>query len=231
MLNRTLKCVILDDEFLAGKLIHSYAVKTEGLDIVLRTTSAAEAAEYLTAHQVDLIFLDVQMPELTGIELMERFSYPQLKVILITAYAEYALQGYEHQVIDYLLKPVTFERFSTAVKRAKERISTQPFNDKSFLFVKTAYRLQRIAFDDILYIEGLRDYFAIYTRNGKILSLERMKNLLQELPEKDFLRIHKSYIINVNQVDYIERGRIVVNKEYLPIGDTYKQQVMERLGL
>ena len=229
--DRTIRCVILDDEFLAGKLISGYAEIIGGLNIVLRTTSALEAVDFIKEQNVDLIFLDVQMPEMTGIQLMELIPYAQLKVILVTAYAEYALHGYDHQVIDYLLKPVTFERFSTAVQRARERISTATPIEKQFLFVKTAYRLQRVAFDDILYIEGLGDYFAINTKSEKILSLERMKNIQQVLPGNTFLRIHKSYIINTDKVDYIERGRIVINKEYLPIGETFKQQVMEQLGL
>lgn len=230
MNNHNIRCVILDDEYLAGKLISSYVEKINGLNLLLRTTSSQEVIDFLQHQQADLLLLDVQMPEQSGIDLMKQLSHLPLKIILITAYAEYALEGYEYNVIDYLLKPVTFERFRLAIEKAKERIALQG-TVPDFLFIKTEYRHQKVAFSDILYIEGLRDYFAVHTKNGKILSLERMKNILRVLPGQTFLKIHKSYIINITHIDFIEKGRIVINKTYLPVGETFKAEVYARLNI
>lgn len=153
-------------------------------------------------------------------------------MILTTVHTQYALPSYEHEVVDYLLKPITFERFTIAVNKVRERFFRQDESDQpDHLFVKVEYRLQKIKFDSILYIEGLRDYIAFHTTNGKILSLENMRNMEQVLPPNKFTRIHKSFIINKDHIDYLERGRIVINKEYLPIGDTYREHVMKQLGL
>ncbi len=229
-----IRCVVLDDEFLAVKLISGYVEQTDGLLLSLKTTNAIEAVEAIQNGLADLVFLDVQMPEITGIEVMRIIRNTEAKVILTTAYTQYALDGYEHDIIDYLLKPVTFERFLIAVNKAKARLSA-PFIHKpealtDYIFVKTEYRLQKVALSSILYLEGLGDYIAFHTINGKILSLERMKNMDEVLPAS-FLRIHKSYIININNIDYVERGRIVINKEYLPVGETYKESVKNKLGI
>lgn len=227
-------CIVVDDEFLALKLIGGYVEQTAGLQLVLKTTNAIEAVEAIQNGRADLVFLDVQMPEITGIEVMRIIRNTEAKVILTTAYAQYALDGYEHDIIDYLLKPVTFERFLIAVNKAKARLSApsihKPEAVTDYIFVKTEYRLQKVALSSILYLEGLRDYIAFHTTNGKVLSLERMKNMDDVLPAS-FLRIHKSYIININNIDYVERGRIVINKEYLPVGETYKESVRNKLGI
>ena len=232
MPNKLLRCIVIDDEPLALKLICDYVEKTKGLQLVLKTTRAADAIKPIQQGEADLIFLDIQMPEITGIVFMDIISTSMAKVILTTAYPQYAIAGYEHDVIDYLLKPITFERFTIAVNKAHERLFK---NDESgqpdHLFVKVEYRLQKVLFSSILYIEGLRDYIAFHTSNGKILSLENMKHMEEVLPPGKFIRIHKSFIINKDHIDYLERGRIIINKEYLPIGDTYKKRVMKQLGL
>ena len=230
-----IRCIVLDDEFLAVKLLNGYIEQTGGLKLVLGTTKASEAIELIKNGLADLIFLDVQMPEITGIELMNITRNFDSKVILTTAYSQYALEGYEHDIIDYLLKPITFDRFLKAVNKAKARLqvtpSKPPVSTPDFIFVKTEYRLQKVMLANILYLEGLRDYIAFHTTAGKILSLERMKNMDELLPQNSFIRIHKSYIININNIDYLERGRIVINKEYLPIGETYKETVRVKLGI
>lgn len=233
--NALIRCIVLDDEFLAVKLLGGYVEQTAGLKLALSTCSATEAIAAIKNSLADLIFLDVQMPEITGIELMNITRDFETKVILTTAYTQYAIEGYEHDIIDYLLKPITFERFLTAVNKAKLRLHTistaKPFPSADYIFIKTEYRLQKVALSDILYFEGLRDYIAVYTKTGKILSLERMKNMEEILPQNSFLRIHKSYLINMNNIDYLERGRIIINKEYLPIGETYKELVRVKLGI
>jgi len=230
-----IRCIVLDDEFLAVKLLSGYIEQTGGLKLVLATTKASEAIGLIKSGLADLIFLDVQMPEITGIELMTITRNFDTRVILTTAYTQYALEGYEHDIIDYLLKPITFDRFLIATNKTKSRLQTipsiSPINTPDYIFVKTEYRLQKVALANILYLEGLRDYIAFHTTAGKILSLERMKNMDNLLPQNTFLRIHKSYIINISNIDYIERGRIIINKEHLPIGETYKEMVRTKLGI
>jgi len=243
---RPIRCVIVDDEPLAVALIADYVSKTPGLETVLRTTHVLEALQAVQEGKADLIFLDVQMPELTGIQFM-KIIRQACKVILTTAYAQYALDGYEHDVIDYLLKPVTLDRFMIAVQKAKERLHSHGNNIESssqsqqqpsrikevsaHIFIKSEYRIQKVDLADIHYISALRDYIAVHTVTGKILSLESMRNMEELLPVQQFIRIHKSYIINRDRIEYIERGRVVINKEYLPIGDTYREKLMARLGI
>lgn len=226
-----IRCIVLDDEYLAVKLISGYVTKSAGLELTLSTTNASEALAAIQKENADLIFLDVQMPEITGIELMQLTSNNRIKVILTTAYAQYALDGYENDIIDYLLKPITFERFTAAVNKAKERLSNKTIAQHDFIFIKTEYRLQKVTLNSILYLEALGDYIAFHTANGKILSLERMKNMNELLPQQNFLRIHKSYIINIDHINFIERGRIIINNEYLPVGETHKDIVRAKLGI
>jgi len=234
MENRSLiRCIVLDDEFLAAKLLGDYVEQTAGLQLVLKTTNAPETIAAIQNGLADLIFLDVQMPEITGIEVMRIIRNTETKVILTTAYQQYALDGYEHDIIDYLLKPITFERFLIAVNKAQTRLGTtpEPKPATDYIFIKTEYRLQKTPLSAIRYLEALGDYIAFHTTAGKILSLERMKNMDEALPQNNFLRIHKSYIINIDHIDYLERGRIVINKEYLPIGETYRESVRLKLGI
>src|SRR5215217_518321 len=220
----SISCVVVDDEFPAIKLLADYVEKTSGLELVLKTTSALQALSYLNENKTDLVFLDVQMPELSGIALMNIIKNTGTKVILTTAYTEYAIAGYEHDIADYLLKPITFERFLIAVAKVRTRINSEQTagvqeQTPPYIFIKTEYRIQKVLLASIQYIEGLGDYITLHTTSGKILSLERMKNMEEILPSASFLRIHKSYIINIDQVDYLEKGRIIINKEYLPVGE------------
>jgi len=224
-----IRCIIVDDEPLAVALLADYVMKTPGLEIVLRTTHVLEALQAVQENKADLLFLDIQMPELTGIQFL-KIIRNRCKVILTTAYTQYALDGYEHDVADYLLKPITLDRFMIAVQKAKERLIT-PARKQDHIFIKTEYRVQRVDLAAIHYIEALRDYVAVHTGTGKILSLESMKHMEEMLPEDQFIRIHKSYIINCSRIDFLERGRVVIGKEYLPIGDTYKEKVKMKLGL
>jgi DNA-binding LytR/AlgR family response regulator len=227
-----IKCIAIDDEPLALKLICDYIERTKDMQLLDKTTKANCGISLVQNSDVDLIFLDVQMPDINGMEFMRIVKRPGVKMILTTVHTQYALPSYEHEVVDYLLKPITFERFTIAVNKVRERFFRQDESDQpDHLFVKVEYRLQKIKFDSILYIEGLRDYIAFHTTNGKILSLENMRNMEQVLPPNKFTRIHKSFIINKDHIDYLERGRIVINKEYLPIGDTYREHVMKQLGL
>lgn len=232
---KPLRCLILDDENPAVQLLAEYVRKSPGLELVLATTKSAPVLELIAQEGADLLFLDIQMPELTGIEIMQIIGQGSTKVVLTTAYEEFALDGYTYNVVDYLLKPITFERFAIAINKAKERFqvpATAPQPPATtFIFVKTEYRIKKIEVASILYIEALGDYITLYLPDEKILSLERMKNIEAILPADDFIRIHKSFIINIRHIDYLERGRVVINKNYLPIGEAYKDVVKVKLGI
>ena len=238
-----LSCLIVEDEPLARNLITQYVQKVPSLNLVKACSNPLEAIEILRGTHVDILFLDVQMPEITGITLL-KILQKKPYVILTTAYSEYALEGYELEVSDYLLKPITFERFLKAVERAtirlnttnitstitneNEKINTEKINNNNeliqpFIFVKDGTKLVKIKLSDIMYIEGLKDYISIYTPNKKIVSLQRIKVLEAQLPENQFIRIHNSYIVALAWIDSIHKERVEIGKTLLPISDTYRK--------
>jgi DNA-binding LytR/AlgR family response regulator len=225
----TFSCIIIDDEPRALELIDSYVSRTPDLRLVLKTQSASDGLNAILANRPDLVFVDVQMPLISGIELIGRIRDSPTKAIITSAYPEYAIEGFDLDVVDYLLKPVTFERFTMAVTKFRLK-SSGSLHKVDHIFVKVEHRLQRIQLSSVSYIESLRDYVAFHTGKGKILTLDSMKNMELLLPATQFIRIHKSFIINMEHIDYLERGRIVINKQYLPIGDTYREKVMKTLG-
>jgi two-component system, LytTR family, response regulator len=238
-----LSCLIVEDEPLARNLMTQYVQKVPSLDLVKACSNPLEAIEILRGTHVDILFLDVQMPEITGITLL-KILQKKPYIILTTAYSEYALEGYELEVSDYLLKPITFERFLKAVERAtmrltttnitatitneNEKINAEKINNNSeliqpFIFVKDGTKLVKIKLADIMYIEGLKDYISIYTPNKKIVSLQRIKILEAQLPENQFIRIHNSYIVALAWIDSIHKERVEIGKTLLPISDTYRK--------
>jgi DNA-binding LytR/AlgR family response regulator len=229
-----IRCIVIDDEPLAVKLLSDYIRKTPALELVFTTTKVLDALPLVQEGKADLLFLDIQMPELSGLQFMNIIGN-NCKVIVTTAYNEYALQGYEHDVVDYLLKPITFERFMIALQKARLRLqevapvaASGPATDQ-YIFVKTEYRIQKIELRSILYIEALRDYIAFHTTGDKILSLETMRRMEEVLPTQQFIRIHKSYMVNKDNIDFLERGKVVVKGAYLPVGDTYKENLLLRV--
>jgi DNA-binding LytR/AlgR family response regulator len=228
--NRLIRCVVLDDEHPAIRLLASYIAETPGLVLALKTTRPNDAITTVTNGNADLLFLDIQMPEIRGIELMELIKETGIKIIITSAYAEYAIDGFNNNVVDYLLKPITFERFLIAVSKAKNVIYGNDGNCPGHLMLKTEYRLQKTDFSSILYIEALGDYLIFFTTSGKVITLERMKNLEQLLPSDHFLRIHRSFVVNVNRIDFLEKGKIAIGKNRLPVGETYKEKVRSFLG-
>jgi two-component system LytT family response regulator len=228
---KLIRCIVVDDDHPATRLLSGYVKRTPGLQLVLQTTSSPDALDAINKGLADLVFLDIQMPDMTGIELIQSIKAVQTKVIFTTAYTAYALDGFEYDVIDYLLKPITYERFLTAIGKARQRLVTaMPQPCSGHLMLKTEYKVQRTDFSSILYIEGLGDYLMFYLSTGKLMTLERMKNMEQELPPACFIRIHKSYIINITRIEYFEKGKIVINGKSLPVGDTFKAAVRSRLG-
>jgi DNA-binding LytR/AlgR family response regulator len=227
-----IRCIAIDDEPLALQLVCDYIRKTPLLELTYSTTKPLEALQIINSDKVDLIFLDVQMPDISGFHFLQLIKN-KCKVVLITAYQEYALQGFDHDVLDYLLKPISFERFLAAVQKAKERMASgSEKNGSNYFFVKTEHKAQKIKYEDVIYIEGLRDYVVISTVNsGKILSLQPMRLFEEMLSKRYFIRIHKSYIISIEKIDYIEKNRVKINDLLLPIGETYKEEFLKTIGV
>jgi two-component system LytT family response regulator len=244
----TLKCIAVDDEPLALDIIEDYISKVPFLELVKRTENAIEALQLVQAGGIDLVFLDIQMPDLTGIQFL-KIANNKASYILTTAYSQYALESYDLNVSDYLLKPIAFDRFYKAVEKVHNQhkatvepapvvpvpavastpsaAAVQPVQD--FIFVKTEHKIQKIELDDILYIEGLKDYISIYTKTERIITLQNMKKMEETLPSHEFIRVHKSYIIALDKIESIERSRITICSKIIPIGDTYRDEFFKHI--
>jgi DNA-binding LytR/AlgR family response regulator len=227
-----IRCLIVEDEPLARNLLVDYVKKVSHLELVEACATPLHALEVLRTNQIDLMFLDIQMPEITGITLLKTLQYKPL-VILTTAYSEYALEGYDLDVVDYLLKPITFDRFLKSVERAGQRMRSHattppsPSETNSFVFIKDGTKLIKINYDDILFVEGLKDYVTIVTKTQKIVSLQRLKALEAQLPADRFIRIHHSYIISIKAVDAIHKGEVQIGTHLIPISDSYRKAFRE----
>lgn len=229
---KTINCAIVDDEPLAVELLASYVAKIPFMNLVGKYSNATDALKGVAEQPVDLIFLDIQMPELNGLEL-SRMLPESTRIVFTTAFEQYALDGYRINALDYLLKPITFATFLEACNKALQWFSltrqqepataSQPEEIKS-IFVKSEYKLLQINLDDIRYIEGLKDYVKIYTEQSQhpILSLMNMKAMEKMLPTSRFIRVHRSFIVSKEKIREIDRNRIVFGDVYIPIGDSYK---------
>ncbi len=229
-------CLIVDDEFLARKLIQNHADNIPELNVIQQCSSALEAAQCLKTNAIDIIFLDIQMPKLSGIDFVKTLQNPP-KIILTTAYSEFALQGYELNIIDYLLKPVTFERFYKAVLKAIEILELESVNDLTTtdldsqnILVKSKHLLIKIRISDILYIESMHKYVKIFTSDNKYTTLFSLSAIEKELPSNLFYRCHRSFLINLNKVELIEGNKIVVQNYKVPISKTNKAELISKLG-
>lgn len=232
-----IRCLVVDDEPLALDILTDYIEKVPFLKLISATTSAFEALAIAQKDEIDLIFLDVQMPELTGIQFLKIIN-GKCNVILTTAYSQYALDGYELDVADYLLKPIAFDRFYKSVLKVQntiQQVSPQApvkvidNTINSFIFVKTEHRIQKIYLDDILYIEGLKDYISIFTKTERVITLQHMKKMEESLPAGRFIRVHKSYIVSIDKIESIERSRIQIGNKIIPIGDTYRDNFFKTI--
>ena len=228
--------IAIDDEPLALHLVTGYIQRTPGLKLLGGFDNPLDAIEFMTQETIDLIFVDIQMPDLSGLE-FTRSLVRGSKVIFTTAYDKYALDGFRLDVVDYLLKPFSYEEFLKAVQKVQKLIKLekgvpdQVEANNEFLFLKSDYKIKRINFNDILYIEGLKDYVKVYTQNTvkPVMSLTTMKLLESKLPESRFMRVHRSFIVNLKKIDTIERSRIVFGKTYIPVSDQYKDKFQEFL--
>lgn len=224
----TINCIIIDDEPLAVQLIQDHSRKIASLNVLYAGSDVYQAIDIINKQDIDLIFLDIQMPELTGMELMQMFNRHH-NFIITSAYQEYALDAFQFHVVDFLLKPISFHRFCQSVEKFIQwqetfRIAEEPDS----LFVKADRKHYKIAFDNIVYIEGLKDYIRIHTTEEKIMILENMKDIFDKLPANKFIRIHRSYIIPTNKIKLIDGNRIQMqNLEFVPVGETYRKLVAE----
>lgn len=233
-----LNCWIVDDEPLALSLLESYVQKTSFLKLTGKFSSALSAMKYLAKEKVDILFLDIQMPEVNGMD-FARLVNDHTRVIFTTAFSEYALEGYKVSALDYLLKPFSFTDFLTAAKKAllwfemtEKKTRVDATYESSGIFVKSDYKLLHVLYDDILYIEGLKDYVKIFTgsRSKPVLSLISLKTLEEELPPDRFIRVHRSYIIQKNKILSIKKKCIYIGEKQIPMGDTYRKQFLTEIG-
>jgi DNA-binding LytR/AlgR family response regulator len=228
-----MKCIIADDEKLARSLMESYVQKVPFLELVGTFKNGLEVNEFLQENEIDLLITDIQMPEILGTDLVKTLTHPPL-VIFTTAYKDYAIEGFELSAIDYLLKPFPFERFLTAANKAKELFDAQHSNKdvslkKDYLTIKADHKLYKVQYADIKYIEGQREYVSFHTPAGRITALMSLKKLEESLPSELFIRCHKSYIINKKMVEALEGNALVIKDKSIPIGQSYKERVVQEV--
>ena len=235
-----INCIVVDDEPLAIEKLTDYIERIPYLKLQASFDNAIDALEYLRDKKTELVFLDIQMDKFTGIQLLEILRNPP-KIVITSAYENYALKGYELDVSDYLLKPIAFERFLKAVNKVSEEIRTErvskptsaPVNpgkpSPDFMFVKADYHMHKIRFDDILYIEGMKDYLRLHLPTERIMTLMSFLKMEKVLPPEKFMRVHKSYIISLDKIERIERNTILIGEQKIPIGNKYKREFLDFL--
>lgn len=231
------KCLVVDDEVLARQLIQTHLTHIPNLELTYSCSSAIEAGQYLQSNKIDLLFLDIQMPKLNGIDFLKSLVHPP-KVILTTAYSEFALEGYELNVIDYLLKPITFERFQKATNKALELFNLENFIKEpsiikaadTSIVIKSSHQLIKINMGEILYIEGLHKYVKIITKEKKYTSLIGLTVIENELPKNQFYRCHRSFIINLDKINLIEGNQIKIDLFSIPISKNNKEELISKMG-
>jgi DNA-binding LytR/AlgR family response regulator len=242
----TIDCIAIDDEPLALDLIRDYAKRIPYLNLIATFDNALDSLDFLKMNHVHLMFLDIQMEELTGIQLVSVLKEKPL-VVFTTAYDQYAVKGYELDAVDYLLKPISFERFVKASDKVYDRLnqSAKPIvtlseniitesNSVDYCFVKTEFHLEKVNFADILYLEGMGDYIMIHTASRKIMTLQNFKKAEDTLPVNNFCRVHKSYMVAIDKIESIERNRIKIGNTLIPVSDSYKKafyDMVEKRGM
>jgi DNA-binding LytR/AlgR family response regulator len=239
MRDNILNCIAIDDEPSALRIIREFCSKIQSVNMIGTFTNPYDSIYAINNNQVDLIFLDIVMPQVSGLEFLKTLYKPPM-VVFTTAFKEYAFEGFENDAVDYLVKPFAFERFLKAVNKAFQlsrfKNPVIAANDethvipKGFLMVKVEYTTIRVDLIDILYIEGLKDYVKIHTEGKLILTKTTMKNLIEKLPSDSFLRVHKSYIISLVKIDMIENSRIVIGNQRIPIGESYRSSFYEMIS-
>jgi len=226
-----IRCLAVDDEAYASDIIATFINKTPFLELAGTTTNAFEALAMVQEGKVDLVFLDIQMPELTGIQFL-KICGDKCKVILTTAYPEYAIDGFDLNVVDYLLKPISYERFYKAAQKAQQiilpaeyEVVPAPNKTADFIFIKgdTKNKFIKVDYNEILYIEGLKNYVSVYTANQRIITYQSLRELETQLPHPPFYRVHKSYIVSIEKIKMIDGNALYIGDQSIPIGDTYRE--------
>lgn len=231
-----LSVIIVDDKPLAIEILEGYLQKIPFAACKGSFTNALEALDFIELHSPDLVLLDIQMPEITGVQLM-KMAGTKSRYILVTAYPDYAIEGFEHNAIDYLLKPVSFDRFYQAMQKAKpvleknEASTSSNTSAKDFIFIRTERKIKKIDFKDILFVEARQNYVEIHLANEKIMALQTMKQTEDLLPVESFCRIHKSFIINVPAIESVEQHQAIIGKHFIPVGEAFRAEFYRRLGV
>ncbi|WP_431167332.1 LytR/AlgR family response regulator transcription factor [Tenacibaculum halocynthiae] len=236
-MNRKVNCIIIDDEPMAREILVTYITRIPNLYLIKSCSNAIEALNLINDKNIDLLFLDINMPEISGLSLAKSI-HKKTKIIFTTAYREYAADGFDLQAIDYLLKPIAFDRFLQAVNKFLEIPSTlknhplenKSFTNNNFIFVRVDRKMLKIDFDSILYIESLSDYIKIHTKNKTIVTRETITNIQTKLPTTSFLRIHRSFIISISTINSYTNEYIEINKKAIPISRSYKEEVLNKLN-
>ena len=229
-----MNCIIVDDEPLARDILEEFAGKVPFLTVKASCQNGFEALQVLQKEKIDLVFLDIQMPDMNGIQLYESLNYRPL-VIFTTAYSNYAVAGFDLDAVDYLVKPFAFQRFLKAVNKAYEQFQArQPAMadaTRDFMFVKDGTKIVKVNYDDVLYMEGMKDYVKILLKDKKmVLTLTSMQHMMEKLPKNRFIRIHRSYIVSLSKIEVVEKNRVVIGGKHLPVGSSYKNELMEALS-
>nr|WP_295873790.1 LytTR family DNA-binding domain-containing protein [uncultured Chitinophaga sp.] len=224
----TIRCVITDDEPLAAKGIMGYAARTGFLDVVAVCEDAVQLNAVLKQQPVDLLLLDIEMPYISGIEFLKNYPQPP-KVIFTTAYERYAMQGFELDVLDYLLKPISFERFLKAANKAYDYFAAQHTQLSPYFFIKSEKKLEKVLYQDILFVEAFENYVAVYTADKKILTHATLKSVVEMLPAQQFIQPHKSYVVNMQHIGAIEGNILHVGSFQVPISKYQKEEVLEKI--
>lgn len=234
-MSRKISCLIVDDEPIAREILTSYVAKVPQLELINTCANAMQAFEIINKNPIDLLFLDINMPEVTGLSLAKSINQTKTKIIFTTAYREYAIDGFDLRAVDYLLKPIAFDRFLKAVNAYFE-ISTidttatsKDVVDHSFIFVRADRKMIKINFSDILYIESLSDYIKIHTTESVIVTRETISNIETKIPSKDFIRVHRSYIIAISKISAYSTENIEIHNKTIPISRTYREYVLKTL--
>ena len=223
-----INCIVIDDTPLAVEKLEGFINQIPQLNLLKSFNSGIEAISFMKINSVDLVFLDIQMEQFSGLQFLESLQ-TRPKIIIVSAYSQYAVSGFDYSVTDYLLKPYSFERFLKAIDKVQIELDSK--SQKEYMFVKTEYRMERINFSDILFIEGQGAYLRIVTQKAKVMTLLNFHNMESLLPSDNFMRVHKSFIVAMNKIENIERNIIMIGAQRIPIGLSYREKVNKELGL
>ncbi|MEZ4953492.1 MAG: LytTR family DNA-binding domain-containing protein [Saprospiraceae bacterium] len=227
-----IKCIVVDDEPLAVNILVNYVSQIPEIELVATCADAIEALTFIKKENIDLVLLDINMPKLSGVSLMRALKNPPM-VIFTTAYPEFAIEGYELEAIDYLLKPFSFERFQTSIYKVRNKLKLhdgENMTSQEHIYIKSDKKLFRVLFDDIIYLEAYGDYVKVYTKEKMLLTKQKLAILTKELPIKQFIQIHRSYVISIKAIDFIEGNTVLVAGNKLPISVGQKQTVLDAIG-